>query len=84
LQRVKEEKNILHAMERRKATRTGHILARNCLKNHVIEGKIKGTERRGRRRNQLLDDVKKTGRYWKLKEEALDGTVWRARFGGGY
>jgi hypothetical protein len=39
---------------------TGHILYRNCLLKHVTEGKIEGrtevTERRGRKREQLLDD----------------------------
>ena len=32
--------------------------------------------RRGRRRKQVLDDLKKNRGYWKLKEEALDRTVW--------
>jgi hypothetical protein len=42
------------------------------------------TGRRGRRRKQLLDDIKEKRRYWKLKEEALDRTVWRTCFGRGY
>jgi hypothetical protein len=42
------------------------------------------TGRRGRRRKQLLDDLKEKRRYWKLKEEALDRTQWRTRFGRGY
>jgi hypothetical protein len=54
----------------------------------VIEGKLEGriemTERRGRRRKQLLDDLKEKRRYCKLKEEALDCTVWRTCFGRGY
>jgi hypothetical protein len=54
----------------------------------VIEGKLEGriemTGRRGRRRKQLLDDLKEKKRYWKLKEEALDRTLWRTRFGRGY
>jgi thiamine biosynthesis lipoprotein ApbE len=29
---------------------------------------------------QLLNDLKEKKRYWKLKEEALDITVWRTRF----
>jgi hypothetical protein len=41
------------------------------------------TVRRGRRRKQLVDDLKETREYWKLKEEALDHTVWRTRFGRG-
>jgi hypothetical protein len=33
------------------------------------------TGRQRRRRKQLLDGIKKQTEYWKLKEEALDGTV---------
>jgi len=54
----------------------------------VIEGKIKGeievTGRRGRRRRKLLYDLKERRRYSHLNEEALDGTMWRARFGRGF
>jgi hypothetical protein len=42
------------------------------------------TGRRGKMHKQLLDDLKETMRYWKLKEEALDRAVWRTRFGRGY
>jgi hypothetical protein len=73
LHRVKEERNILHIIKRRKATRIGHILRRNCLLKYVIEGKVEEriemTERRGRRRKQLLDDLKEKRKYLKLKEE---------------
>jgi hypothetical protein len=44
LHRVKEERNIIHTTERRKANWTGHILRRNCLLKHVIEGRIEGRE----------------------------------------
>ena len=88
LHRVKEERNILHTIKRRKANWIGHILRRNYLLKHVIEGKLEGriemTGRRGRRRKQLLDDLKEKKRYWKLKEVALDRTLWRTRFGRGY
>jgi hypothetical protein len=40
------------------------------------------TGRRGRKRRKLLDDLKERG-YSHLKEEALDRTMWRARFGRG-
>jgi hypothetical protein len=40
--------------------------------------------RRGRRRKQLLDDLKETKRYWKLEEDALDRTLWTTRFRRGY
>jgi hypothetical protein len=88
LHRVKEEKNILHTIKRRNANWIGHILRRNCLLKHVIEGKLEGriemTERRRRRRKQLLDNLKAKRRYWKLKEEALDRILWVTRFGRGY
>jgi hypothetical protein len=45
----------------RKANWICHILRRNCLLKHIIEGKIEGrTEvmgRRGIRRKKLLDDL---------------------------
>jgi hypothetical protein len=88
LHRVKEERTILHKIIRRKANWIGHILRRNCLLKHVIKGKlevrIEMTRRRGRRHKQLLDDLKEKRRYWKLKEEALNRTLWRTRFGRGY
>ena len=62
LLRVKEQRNILHEISKRKTNWIGHILRRNWLLQRVIEGKIKGgievTERRGRRRRKLLDNLK--------------------------
>jgi hypothetical protein len=88
LHRVQERRNILHTIKRRKANWIGHIVRRNCLLKHVIEGKLEGriemTGRRGRRRKQLLDDLKEKRRYWKLEEETLDRTLWRTRFGRDY
>jgi hypothetical protein len=48
LHRVKEGRKILHTIRRRKANWIGHILRRNCLIKHIIEGKILGTRMRGR------------------------------------
>jgi len=42
------------------------------------------TGRREKRRKQLLDGLKETRGYWKLKEEAQDSTLWTTRFGRGY
>ena len=88
LLRVNEERNILHEIRKRKDNWIGHILRRNCLIKQVIEEKIKGemelTRRRGRRCMKLLVDLKDRGGYTHLKEEALDRTVWRDRFGGGF
>jgi hypothetical protein len=88
LRRVKEERNIVHTIKRRKANWIGHILRRNCLLKHVIEGKLEGvmemTGRRGRRHKQLLDNLKAMRGYCKFKEEALDRTLWKIRIGRGY
>jgi len=88
LLRVKEQRNILHEIIKRKANWISHILRRNCLLQRVIEGKIKGgievTGRWGRRRKKLLDDLKERRGYSHLKEEALDPTKWRSRFGRGF
>ena len=88
LLRVREQRNILHEIHKRKANWIGHILRRNCLLQRVVEGKIQGgievTERQGRRRRKLLYDLKERRGYSHLKEEALDRTVWRARFGRGF
>ena len=42
------------------------------------------TGRRGRRHRKLLDDLKERRGYSRLKEEALDRTMWRARFEKGF
>ena len=87
LHRVKKERNFLHTIKRRKANWIGHILRMNCFLTYVIEekmGRIEVTGRQGRKRKQLPDYIKKTRRYWKLKEKTLDQTEWRTRFGRGY
>jgi hypothetical protein len=87
LLRVREQRNILHEIRKRKANWIGHILRRNCLLKEVMQGKIKGwievTRRRGRRHKKLLDDLGDRRGYSHLKDEALDRIKWRNRFGRG-
>ena len=78
--RVKEEKNVVRTVKRRRTDWIDHILRKNCLLRHVIEGKIEGTGRRGRIRKQLLVDIKELRGCWKLKEKTLDRALWRACF----
>jgi hypothetical protein len=52
--------------------------------NRLLRKDKRGKEvrgRRGRRRRKLLDDIKERRGYSDLKEENLDRTMWRARFG---
>jgi hypothetical protein len=79
---------VLHIFKETGICRICHIFLRNYLIKHVIDGNLEGrievTGRRGRRRKHLLDDLKETKGYWKLKEEALDRILRRTRFGKGY
>jgi hypothetical protein len=88
LHRVKEDRNILHTINRKKAKWIGHILRRKCLLNHVVvgnmEGRIEVMGGREKRRRQLMGDLKKKKGYSKLKEETLYCNLWRTRFGRGY
>ena len=49
-----------------------------------IKGKMEGTGKRERRREQLLDNLKEKKKCWNLKEEALDRILWITRSGRGY
>jgi hypothetical protein len=42
LRGVKEERNTVHTVNKRKGNWSGHILYRNCLLRHVIGGTIEG------------------------------------------
>ena len=80
--------HILHEIRKRKANWIGHILRRNCLLQRVTEGMIQWgievTGRQGRKHRKLLDYLTEWRGYSHLKEEALDRTMWRARFGRGF
>jgi hypothetical protein len=82
LQRVKEDWNVVQTIKRRRANWIGHILLRNFLLRHVIEGQvegwIEGTRRRGRRCKKLLDGPKEKRGCCKLKKVALEH-MWRTR-----
>ena len=85
LLRVKEEKNMLHTINKRKANCMGHILHRNCLLKYVIEGKLEGrievTGRRGKRRKDQMDDREGKRVCLKLETETLDcaleSSLWK-------
>jgi hypothetical protein len=82
---VKEQRNILHEISKRKANWIGHILRINCLLRQFIEGNIRErievTRRRGIRRRKLQDDLKEMRGYLYLNEEVIDRSMWRACVG---
>ena len=63
---MKGERDILHEIKRRKGNWIGHILLWNCflIRDIVgnIEGRIEGRRIRGRRRKQLLGELKEKDR----------------------
>jgi hypothetical protein len=79
LLRVKEQRNILHEISKRKANWIGH-----CLLRQVIEGKIKGgievIGRRGRRSRKLLDDPKErilTSEEGSSRSHYVESSLWK-------
>jgi hypothetical protein len=58
--------NMPQTIKRRNDNWVGHIFRRNGLLKHVTEGQTEGImevmERRGRRRKQLLDDLRHRGK----------------------
>ena len=87
LYRDKKERNVVYTIKRWKATWICYFLNWNCLLKHISEAKIgediEVTGRRGKRRKQVLDYFQETRRYLKLKQNALDRSLWESFFGRG-
>ena len=62
---IGKKRTLLNNILRRKANSIGHILRRNCLLHDVIEEQVMEVKGVGRRRSQLLDDLRNR-RYWEL------------------
>jgi hypothetical protein len=77
LHRVKEKRNIMQTVRRRKAAWVRHTMPINCLLNLIIQGKIGGYGIRGRGRMQLLDDLKEGRRYWKVYVALSGELLWK-------
>jgi hypothetical protein len=69
LERIGEKRTLLFNILRRKAKWIGDILRRNCLLHDAIEGEMTELKGVGRRRTQLLDDLRNRRRYWELIRE---------------
>ena len=71
LELIGEKRTLLNNIQSRKVNWIGYIVRRNCLLHEVIEGQMTEVKGVGRRRTQLLDDLR-TRRYRELKKEAED------------
>jgi hypothetical protein len=86
LRRVKEERNVLRAIKRRKANCIGHILLTNCHSKHTIERKVERgrevIERQGRRRKQLLDNLKERRgleiKWESTRSHSMKNSLWKS------
>jgi len=67
-------------MKRWETNWIGHNLRRNCVLKYFVEGKVEGTRRQGRKRKNLLNDLKEKRKYCSLKKEALVFPLWRNSF----
>ena len=79
LDRTGEKRTLLNNILRRKTNWIDHILRKNCLPYDAIGGQMTEVKGVGRRRTQLLDDLRKR-RYWELKEEAEDRKILKLHF----
>ena len=61
----------MHAVKQRKANLFVHRLRWNCFIRQVIEGKMEEKKRRGRRRKQILEALRKRAFPGKWKRKLL-------------
>ncbi|KAJ4430925.1 hypothetical protein ANN_19518 [Periplaneta americana] len=77
LERVDEERMMLKLIRKRKRNWLGHSLRRNSLLKDALEGMVNGRRVRGRRRYQMVDDIKICGSYAETKSKADNRKDWR-------
>ena len=80
LETIGKERVLLNNILRRKANWIDHILRRNCLIHDAIEGQMTEVKGVGRRRTQILDDLRNRRR--KLRIEGMEVKVYQSNIGG--
>ena len=78
LKRVGEKRQVIREIKKRKANWLGHVMRRDCLLRDAIEGTVEGKRMRGRRRVQLMDDVRAGRKYCDIKNLAQNRDAWRS------
>jgi len=77
LERVNEQRQMLKMIMKRKRNWLGHWMRRNCLMKDALEGMIHGRKIHGRRRYQLIDNIRVNGSYADTKRMAENRLEWR-------
>ena len=72
LKRVGEKRRILQVIRNRKRNWIGHWLMRDCLLMDALEGMMSGKRGRGRRRYQMVDNIRVEKSYVRMKRLAAD------------
>src|SRR5215475_5208233 len=80
LEIVQENRSILKIIQTRKANCIGHILKGEGMLRKIIEGKIEGKRGRGRKRIQMINDLKERGNYVELKNRVQNRRKWRTSY----
>jgi hypothetical protein len=62
LDRIGDKRRLINNIPYRKANWIGHFLSRNCLVHDAIQGELTEVKGEGRRKIQLLDDLRKRRR----------------------
>ncbi|KAJ4426353.1 hypothetical protein ANN_27167 [Periplaneta americana] len=78
LERVGEERMLLKLIRNMRRNWLGHWLRRNCLLEDALEEMVNWRRVRGRRRYQMIDNIKLYGSYYEeTKRKAENRKDWR-------
>ena len=72
-----EEREMISVIRTRQKKWIGHIIRGDSLLKYVIEGRLAGKPKRGRRREEFLSYLKMGDTYDNLKRRAEDRDEWR-------
>ncbi|KAJ4429839.1 hypothetical protein ANN_22043 [Periplaneta americana] len=79
LERMGEERIMLKLVRKRKRNWLGQWLRRHCVLKDALEGMVNGRRVRGRRRYQMINDIKIYGSYEETKRKTKNRKDWRKR-----
>jgi len=79
LNSIQEERTLLNSIYQRKHKWLGSILWHDCLLHTMMEDRIEGKRGRGRKTEQMIDNIMGKKNYVIMKRTAEDRTRWIAR-----
>jgi len=79
LDSIQEKRTLLDSIHQRIHKWFGHILRHDGPQHTILEGRIEGNRGRGRKRQQMIDDIMGMENYISMKRTAEDRTRWIVR-----